>query len=310
MEWQNFRRSDNVEDRRGDSDSGDPAGGGGGLSLPGGLGAGHLGLGAIIIIGLIGWALGIDPRVLIGGAEMLNGGPEHAASPRVPGADATGFDRNRRAERSDRPVRRRHSCRDGRCLVASLAGAEGHSIRSAQARSLHGFTRSGCGGASASMGPFYCPEDKKVYLDTSFFRDMQTKYGGGGDFAYAYVIAHEIGHHVQDQLGILSKVNAAEQNADDQTQANALSVRIELMADCLAGVWANNAQAKYHVIDQGDVEKAVATAQAIGDDRLQKATRGYAVPDSFTHGTAAQRVQWLEIGLKSGQIDACNTFAQ
>ncbi len=139
---------------------------------------------------------------------------------------------------------------------------------------------------------------------------MQTKYGGGGDFAYAYVIAHEIGHHVQDQLGILSKVNEAEQNGDDQTQANALSVRIELMADCLAGVWANNAQTKYHVIDQGDVEKAINTAQAIGDDRLQKAAQGYAVPDSFTHGTAAQRVQWLETGLKSGQIDSCNTFAQ
>ena len=139
---------------------------------------------------------------------------------------------------------------------------------------------------------------------------MQAKYGGGGDFAYAYVIAHEIGHHIQDQLGILSKVQAAEQNAASRAQANALSVRVELMADCLAGVWANNAQSKYHVIDQGDVEKAIATAQAIGDDRLQKATQGYAVPDSFTHGSATQRVQWLETGLKSGQIDSCNTFAR
>ncbi len=310
MEWQNFRRSDNVEDRRGDSDSGDPAGGGGGLSLPGGLGAGHLGLGAIIIIGLIGWALGIDPRVLIGGAEMLNGGRSTQQAPASPAptqqaSTETGVPKDQ----------------IGQFVAAILAETEDVWSQVLPAQKgiqyvppklvlYNGFTRSGCGGASASMGPFYCPEDKKVYLDTSFFRDMQTKYGGGGDFAYAYVIAHEIGHHVQDQLGILSKVNAAEQNADDQTQANALSVRIELMADCLAGVWANNAQAKYHVIDQGDVEKAVATAQAIGDDRLQKATRGYAVPDSFTHGTAAQRVQWLEIGLKSGQIDACDTFAQ
>jgi uncharacterized protein len=310
MEWQNFRRSDNVEDRRGDGDSGDPAGGGGGFSLPGGLGAGHLSLGMIIIIGLIGWALGIDPRTLIGGAEMLNGGQstQQSATSPAPTQQAsteTGVPKDQ----------------IGQFVAAILAQTEDVWSQVLPAQKgiqyvpphlvlYNGFTRSGCGGAAASMGPFYCPEDKKVYLDTSFFRDMQTKYGGGGDFAYAYVIAHEIGHHIQDQLGILSKVNAAEQNADSQEQANALSVRIELMADCLAGVWANNAQAKYHVIDQGDVEKAVATAQAIGDDRLQKATRGYAVPDSFTHGTAAQRVQWLETGLKSGQIDACNTFAQ
>jgi uncharacterized protein len=310
MEWQNFRRSDNVEDRRGDSDSGDPASGGGGFSLPGGLGAGHLSLGAIIIIGLIGWALGIDPRVLIGGAEMLNGGQSTQQSTASPApmqqaSTETGVPKDQ----------------IGQFVAAILAQTEDVWSQVLPAQKgiqyvpphlvlYNGFTRSGCGGASASMGPFYCPMDKKVYLDTSFFRDMQTKYGGGGDFAYAYVIAHEIGHHIQDQLGILSKVNAAEQNADSQEQANALSVRIELMADCLAGVWANNAQAKYHVIDQGDVEKAVATAQAIGADRLQKATRGYAVPDSFTHGTAAQRVQWLETGLKSGQIDACNTFAQ
>jgi uncharacterized protein len=311
MEWQNFRRSDNVEDRRGDDDSGDPAVGGGGFSLPGGLGAGHLSLGAIIIIGLIGWALGIDPRVLIGGAEMLNGGGQStqqstaSPTPTQQASTETGVPKDQ----------------IGQFVAAILAQTEDVWSQVLPAQKgiqyvpphlvlYNGFTRSGCGGASASMGPFYCPMDKKVYLDTSFFRDMQTKYGGGGDFAYAYVIAHEIGHHIQDQLGILSKVNAAEQNADSQEQANALSVRIELMADCLAGVWANNAQSKYHVIDQGDVEKAVATAQAIGDDRLQKATRGYAVPDSFTHGTAAQRVQWLETGLKSGQIDACNTFAQ
>jgi predicted metalloprotease len=160
------------------------------------------------------------------------------------------------------------------------------------------------------MGPFYCPNDQKVYLDTSFFRDMKTKYGGGGDFAYAYVIAHEIGHHIQDQLGILSKVQTAEARAGSKTQANALSVKTELMADCLAGVWAANADRKYHVLQTGDVEKAVATAQAIGDDRLEKAAQGYAVPDSFTHGSAEQRVQWLNTGLKSGQIDSCNTFAR
>ena len=172
-----------------------------------------------------------------------------------------------------------------------------------------GATQSGCGGAQAAMGPFYCPLDKKVYLDLSFFRDMQTKYGGGGDFAYAYVIAHEVGHHVQDLLGILDKTDAAKENAS-RTQANAISVRVELMADCLAGVWAANANQKWKLLDPGDVEKAVATAGAIGDDRLQTAARGYAVPDSFTHGSSAMRVKWLTAGLQSGKVDSCDTFKQ
>jgi hypothetical protein len=172
-----------------------------------------------------------------------------------------------------------------------------------------GATRSGCGGARSAMGPFYCPIDKKVYLDTSFFRDMQTKYGGGGDFAYAYVVAHEIGHHVQDLLGILDKVDAAKERVS-QIQANALSVRVELQADCLAGVWAANANQKWRILEPGDVEKALTTARAIGDDRLQTAARGYAVPDSFTHGSSAARAKWLTTGLKSGQVASCNTFAQ
>ena len=172
-----------------------------------------------------------------------------------------------------------------------------------------GATRSGCGGARAAMGPFYCPLDKKVYLDTSFFRDMKTKYGGGGDFAYAYVVAHEVGHHVQDLLGILDKVDAAKQRVS-QIQANALSVRVELQADCLAGVWAANANQKWRILEEGDVEKALATAQAIGDDRLQTAARGYSVPDSFTHGSSAARAKWLTAGLKSGRIDSCNAFSQ
>ena len=159
------------------------------------------------------------------------------------------------------------------------------------------------------MGPFYCPVDQKVYLDLSFFREMKDKLGGGGDFAYAYVIAHEIGHHIQDQLGILGKVQSAEQRVG-ATERNAMSVKIELMADCLAGVWAANANKKDNFIQAGDIEKAVNTAQAIGDDKLQQASRGYATPDSFTHGTSAQRVSWLQKGLQSGQIDSCNTFQQ
>jgi predicted metalloprotease len=173
-----------------------------------------------------------------------------------------------------------------------------------------GSTRSGCGGANASMGPFYCPNDQKVYLDTAFFSDMKKRLGGGGDFAYAYVISHEIGHHIQNLLGLLPQVQAAQARADSKSQANAISVRVELMADCLAGVWAANAQKKHQVLEPGDIEKAIATAQAIGDDRLQGETRGYVVPDSFTHGSAAQRVQWLKTGMQTGQVDACNTFAR
>jgi predicted metalloprotease len=176
---------------------------------------------------------------------------------------------------------------------------------------FNGSTQSACGKAQAAMGPFYCPEDKKIFLDTSFFKDMKTKFGGGGDFAYAYVISHEMGHHIQDLLGILPKAQAAQQNAGSKAQANAISVRIELQADCLAGVWAANANQKWQVIEEGDVEKAIATAQAIGDDRLQQSSgRGYAVPDSFTHGSSAQRVQWLERGLQSGKVSSCNTFSQ
>jgi uncharacterized protein len=176
-----------------------------------------------------------------------------------------------------------------------------------------GRTASGCGGAQSAMGPFYCPLDQKVYLDTAFFQDMKRRLGGGGDFAYAYVIAHEIGHHVQNLLGILPKIQAAQQrasSAENESGSNQLSVRVELMADCLAGVWAANQEQKQHFLEPGDVESAVTTAQAIGDDRLQKMSQGVAVPDSFTHGSSAQRVQWLNTGLKSGEVDSCNTFKQ
>ncbi len=159
------------------------------------------------------------------------------------------------------------------------------------------------------MGPFYCPLDQRIYLDTSFFRDMERRFGGGGDFAYAYVISHEMGHHIQNLMGILPKIQRAQQMAGSRSEANALSVRAELMADCLAGVWANNANKQKPILEEGDIEQAVASAQAIGDDRMQRATRGYVVPDSFTHGSAAQRTQWLLKGLRTGSVDACNTFA-
>ncbi|MDB5596630.1 MAG: uncharacterized protein JWM36_3591 [Hyphomicrobiales bacterium] len=302
MRWEDFRQSGNIEDRRGDSEGG----GGGGFSLPGG--GGGLGIGTMIVLGLIGYALGIDPRILISGAEMVNGGGNRSSYVEP--------SRPQTANRATPP-----SDQIGRFVSAIVAQTEDvwSEILPAQKNIQYkaprlvlfdGQTQSSCGRAQAAMGPFYCPTDQKVYLDTSFFNDMKKRFGGGGDFAYAYVIAHEIGHHVENQLGILSRAQRAQQEAGSRADGNRISVRIELMADCLAGVWAANADRKWKILEQGDIEKAVATAQAIGDDRLQQASRGGVVPDSFTHGSAADRVQWLKRGLEGGQIDACNTFAR
>jgi len=285
MEYENMPESSNIEDRRGQ--------GGGGM-----VGAGGLGLVGIIVVFAISYFTGISPQVLISGAEMMGVG-QQSAPPQTAPVDPNDPTRKFLA----RVV-------GGTEAVWSevLPAQTGVQYKPATLVIYDGATQSGCGGAQAAMGPFYCPLDKKVYLDTSFFRDMKTKYGGGGDFAYSYVVAHEIGHHVQDLLGILDKVDSLKQRVS-QTQANALSVRVELQADCLAGVWANHANAKWKILDPGDIEKAMATAAAIGDDRLQTAARGYAVPDSFTHGSSIQRQKWLTAGLQSGQISACNTFA-
>lgn len=170
-----------------------------------------------------------------------------------------------------------------------------------------GYTPTACGTGQSAMGPFYCPLDQKVYLDTQFFNTLRNELGGGGDFAEAYVIAHEVGHHVQHQMGILDKVNSL-RGRISQTQQNALQVRVELQADCFAGVWAHHADAQRKILEQGDIEKAMNTAAKIGDDALQKRSQGYVVPDSFTHGSSAQRVRWFTTGLKTGSIQACDTF--
>ena len=300
MEWENSRESTNVEDRRGDS---------GGFGIPMGGGTGGLGIGAILILAALAYFTGVDPRVLIGGAQIVMGGG-HVGSysqlntapnpirgrPTAPGDQTEHFVKVILAQTED-------------VWAQILPAQKGVAYVDPKLVTYRGSWPSGCGQAEASMGPFYCPNDRKVYLDLTFFNDMKAKYGGGGDFAYAYVIAHEVGHHVQNLLGILDKAEEAKQGVS-RTQVNAISVRIELMADCLAGVWAANADEKWHVLDPGDVEEALATAAAIGDDRLQTAARGYAVPDSFTHGSSALRQKWLNAGLKSGQIDSCNTFAR
>jgi hypothetical protein len=172
---------------------------------------------------------------------------------------------------------------------------------------FRGQVGSACGLASAAMGPFYCPGDQKVYLDLAFFDELSQRFGAPGDFARAYVIAHEIGHHVQNQLGLMSQVERKSANASPEMR-NALSVRQELQADCLAGVWGHSAQAR-GALEPGDVEAGIAAATAVGDDRIQKATRGYVVPEAFTHGSSAQRVRWFKIGLQTGDVRQCNTFA-
>jgi predicted metalloprotease len=288
MESEDLRPSENVEDRRGMS-----AGTTGGL-----------GLGVIVVLTLLGWALGINPAVLIGGAQMLAGGgsaSQQQQQQQQPGPGGTPGDASGKfvarvlGETEDVWTKILPEQTQQRYVAPKLVLFSGQ-------------TASACGTADSAVGPFYCPLDQKVYLDTAFFADMQRRLGGGGDFAYAYVIAHEVGHHVQNLIGVLPKVDEMRRRSSP-AESNALSVKLELMADCFAGVWGNQMNARHHNIDDADVRQAVSTATAIGDDRLQRQARGTVVPDSFTHGTSEQRVQWLTTGLKSGTVAACNTFS-
>jgi predicted metalloprotease len=293
MRLDELPKSERIEDRRGG-----PSG------FPGGRGG--LGIGMIVVLGLIGWALGIDPRILIGGAEMMSRNDSQQQSD-AGSATKTGLP----------------SDEMGQFVSAVLGSTEeqwteifaqaGKSYARPTLVMFSEATRSGCGFAQAAMGPFYCPIDRKVYLDTSFFQDLQRRFRAcdvgskACQFSEAYVIAHEIGHHVQNLLGLLPQVQEA-QRGMDKVQANQLQVRVELQADCLAGVWAHHAEEKWRFIEPGDVEAAMQTASAIGDDRLQRRSQGYVVPDAFTHGSSEQRVRWFMTGLKSGQVSSCDTF--
>ena len=264
MRWDDFRRSDNVEDSRGDDSGGF---GGGGMGIP--VGGGGLGIGTVVVLGLIGWALGIDPSILIGGAEMVNS-TRHSQQP---------------AEQSQ--TRQAGAPKDqmGDFVAAVLGNTEdtwteifkngGQQYRVPRLRLYSGAIQGGCGFAQAAMGPFYCPNDRRIYLDTSFFRDMQVRLRGcsGGkacEFPEAYVIAHEVGHHVQNLLGILPKAQDAQRQVGNRAEANRIQVRVELQADCLAGVWAHHSNQRWNSLEPGDVEAALQTAAAIGDDRLQQ----------------------------------------
>jgi predicted metalloprotease len=301
MRWSDFRRSDNIEDDR--------EGGGrfGGSRFGVSIGRGGLGIGTVIVLALIGWALGIDPNILIGGAELISGGGSHYQQPYRQPTPHTGTPTDR----------------TGQFVAAVLGNTEdvwteifrnsGRDYRAAPLRLYRGGEQGACGFAQAAMGPFYCPRDKRIYLDTSFFREIEERFHGCNgkacEFAEAYVIAHEVGHHVQDLLGVLPKAQSAQRAAGSKAVANRIQVRVELQADCLAGVWANHSNQKWKSIEPGDVAAALQTAAAIGDDRLQKQAQGYVVPDAFTHGTSAQRQRWFSKGLKDGNVADCDTFA-
>jgi len=294
MRLDELPQSDRVEDRRG------------GLSGPAGR-RGGLGIGVILVLGLIGWALGIDPRILIGGAEMMPGvreSQQQSDARSTPGPGAP----------SDQIAKFVSMILGSTEVVwTDIFAQAGKTYKPPTLVMFSGSTRSGCGFAQAAMGPFYCPMDQKVYLDTSFFQDLERRFQAcdvgskSCQFSQAYVIAHEIGHHVQNQLGLLPQVQEA-QRGMDRVDANSLQVRVELQADCLAGVWANRAQEKWQFIEPGDVESALQTASAIGDDRLQRRSQGYVVPDAFTHGSSTQRTRWFMTGFKSGSVASCDTF--
>jgi uncharacterized protein len=292
MRLDDIAQSDNIEDRRG---------------MGGGVAAGGLGIGGMILAGAVAWFLGIDPRIIIGGAEMVTrgggGGYTQQQGNRGPAGDELGQFVSRVFEANERVWVQIMPQQSGQLL----RGGQGQRYVEPNLVLYAGGTRSGCGTAQSAMGPFYCPNDRRIYLDTTFFQEMRTRLRAGGDFAYAYVIAHEVGHHIQNQLGILPQVQERQRQVS-RREANQLSVRVELMADCFAGVWAHHARDMIR-LDEGDVREAMAAAQAIGDDKLQKQSQGYVVPDSFTHGSSEQRMRWFMQGLRTGQMGQCNTFA-
>ena len=291
MKWEGNRESDNVEDARG-SGSG---GGGGGF----GLGGRSIGIGTIVLA-LIGSAVfGVNPLTML---DMLSGGGGGAVPVQQTQTESQAPPANDKQTRFVRTV-----LADTEDVWTQVFAEKGAQYKKPKLRIFDNATDTGCGVGRTASGPFYCPADQKVYIDLSFYRLMQERFGVSGEFAQAYVIAHEIGHHVQNQLGISDKVQAARENGSER-QANEMSVRLELQADCFAGLWANKSNQSHAILEQGDVESALKAANAIGDDALQRQAQGHVVPDSFTHGTSEQRVRWFSKGLDKGDVEQCNTF--
>jgi len=281
MRWQGRRQSENIEDRRGSR-----------LSRGVGLG----GIGTVVVI-LIALYTGQDPTTLLRNVEQMTGGggpveqgPYQESPAEAQLREFTGF-----------------VLADTEDTWKGIFASAGRQYVEPTLVLFSGSVDSACGQASAAVGPFYCPGDQKVYIDLSFYEDLQAKLGAGGDFAQAYVIAHEVGHHVQTLLGISERNQAARQQASE-AEANALSVRQELQADCFAGIWAHNADRSRQLLEAGDIEEGLNAANAIGDDRLQRQSQGYVAPDTFTHGTSEQRVTWFRRGFDTGGLNQCNTF--
>ena len=286
MKWDGNRESDNVEDRRGS--------GGGGMPVFGGR---SIGIGTIVIALIGGWVLGVNPLTLLG---ALSGGGSPAVQQQAP---------------AQRPPADDQMARFVSTVLADTEDVWQQVFKEGGARYVdpklvlfRGATSTACGTGQSAMGPFYCPADQKVYIDLGFYQTLKNQLGAPGDFAQAYVIAHEVGHHVQNLLGISDQVDRSRQRMS-KSDYNRMSVKLELQADCLAGVWANRAQSARQILEQGDVEEALNAAAKIGDDALQRAQTGQVVPDSFTHGTSAQRERWFTTGLKSGSLKACDTFS-
>ena len=283
MRWRDARRSSNIEH------------GGGGMRLGGGGGLGLGGVAAVVVISLL---LGKNPLEMLGLVNsVVGGGGPVATQTSAPSAD--------NKANSDFVAAILGETEDVWGAIFQQSNAQYEQPRLVL---FSGGVQTACGGASSASGPFYCPGDHKVYLDTRFFEEMQAKLGGGGDFAAAYVIAHEVGHHVQTLTGVSAKVNAARRQGRNVKGDGGLLVRQELQADCYAGLWAHHAQQRHNWLEADDIEEALSTASAIGDDRLQKQSQGEVVPDAFTHGTAEQRVRWFKKGFEQGDVGGCDTF--
>lgn len=280
MRWRDFRRSSNVRDRRG---------------MSAGRVGGGLGIGGVALVLIASMLFGVDPRLLLGLAEQtgMGGGQQQEAPRGTPDDEAGQFVAAVLAQTED--------------VWAAIFVENGAAYEEPGLVLFTSTTQSGCGFAQAQTGPFYCPQDNQVYLDLSFFSELETRFGAPGEFAAAYVIAHEVGHHVQNVTGILPRVREAQRS--NRSRANELSVRTELQADCYAGLWAGRADEEFAILEEGDVEDAINAAAAIGDDRLQRAREGEVMPDSFTHGSSAQRVRWFMTGLRATDIEACDTFS-